>query len=146
MRKRTALLVSLFIFSLFFTFSQVSLSVADAKSRPLTSPMTTPLTSFMHKISGKITVKRLTWKHLFSRFQPASGVTVKLINTKTNDAQTAQTDSNGTYTFFVTKNGLYKVTPKITHATADIVAPPFRFVTVKKHDKLHEDFQAIDLP
>lgn len=146
MTKRTALLSLTVALLSVFTFVQIATIPAEAHHPPLTSPLTTPLTSFVARISGRIKLKQIKFWKFSSKFIPASGVTVKLLNIHTHNLMTAETNADGVYTFFVEDKGWYKVTPQIDHSMADIVAPPFRFVVFKKHDKLHEDFQAIDLP
>ena len=145
MRKRTAL-SSLVVGFFVVSFFQITTLSANAELSPLTPPVTPPLTSFLFTIKGKIILKQFHFRPLFSRFVPAEAISVKLENLKTHETQMATTDENGVYVFMTNDKGLYKVTPKFGHDTADIAAPPFRFVPLKKHAMLHEDFQLLDLP
>ena len=144
--KKVPLLLLIVTF-LFVTVFQTTLVNGQVFAEaPFTSPLTPPLSSFMHRISGKILLKKFLWIGGFSKKTPAKNVPVKLRNVFTHETFDVQTDELGVYTFIVDDPGWYQITPQISKNTADIVAPPFRFVRLKKHDALHEDFHAIDLP
>jgi hypothetical protein len=139
--RKPAFLFSLFFLCLVVTISQVFVSPVRA-----IEPLTSPVTAFLQKIGGNITIKHIGWwHHGFFRFMPLDHITVTLLNLKTHETLQTQTDADGAYLFAVTK-GMYKVMPVIDKNTADIVAPPLRIVVVNKHDKMHEDFRALDLP
>ncbi len=145
--KKSPFLLVVIISLLFMTVLQISGMNRHAYAvSPLTSPVTPPLTSFMHTISGKIVLKKFQWLGGFSKKTPARNVTVTLKNVFTHEVFSVQTNELGMYVFSVPDQGWYQVKPDIDKSIAEIVAPPFRFVKLKKHDTLHEDFQAIDLP
>jgi hypothetical protein len=145
MSKRTALLATFFFSFLLLGFVQLSsLSSAHAEGAPLTPPVTSP-TESMFTISGKITVKNLNLHALLWRFMPAAGVRVKLENILTHQKMSTMTDAEGMYSFGVDEKGLYKVMPDTDKHLDGIAVPPLRFITLKKHDALHEDFQLLNL-
>lgn len=145
MKKYSAQPFVLVVF-LVVSFFQITTLSANADLSPLTPPITPPLTSFLFTIKGKITLKKIHWRSLFSRFVPADNIRVKLENLQTHQMMMTSTNEDGVYIFKTNNKGLYKISPKFNHDIADIAAPPFRFVPLNRHDMLHEDFQLLDLP
>jgi hypothetical protein len=123
--KIFALAISFVIFSA-LVLSQAGIVNAVTNTN---SPITAPITSATHILKGRVGIR------IAQYIYPAIGVTVNVLNTKTNTVNSTKIDSMGQYSFNLAE-GDYVVSIK------DL--PHVDFLTNEKTVKLNQNVDKVD--